>query len=70
MPDDADWAADMAERERQALIAAHRRRASPPPKREPEPVLLDGAAEDLATAEDLGLRDAHAAVPGAMRRSV
>jgi hypothetical protein len=30
VPDDADWAADMAERERQALIARHRRREPPP----------------------------------------
>lgn len=30
MPDDADWAADMAERERQALLDRHRRRLPPP----------------------------------------
>lgn len=31
MADDADWAADMAERERQALLERHRRRQPPPP---------------------------------------
>jgi hypothetical protein len=30
MADDADWAADLAERERQALIERHRRRLPPP----------------------------------------
>lgn len=38
MADDADWAADMAERERQALIARHLRRQPPPaspPRRPP-----------------------------------
>jgi hypothetical protein len=38
MPDDADWAADLAERERQALIERHLRRLpppAPPPRRPP-----------------------------------
>jgi hypothetical protein len=41
MPDDADWAADMAERERQALIARHLRRQPPPapPTSKPPPHL-------------------------------
>jgi hypothetical protein len=32
MADDAEWAADMAERERQALIQRHLRRQPPPAK--------------------------------------
>ena len=35
---DADWAAEMAERERAALIARHRARRPPPaPRTAPEP---------------------------------
>jgi hypothetical protein len=59
--DDADWAADMAEREREALIAAHRRRLPPPrPRDGPEPFLLEGAPEAVADARDLAERDARA----------
>ncbi len=42
MADDADWAADMAERERAALLDRHRRRLPPPaPPRDPQPARLD-----------------------------
>jgi hypothetical protein len=59
--DDADWAADMAERERQALIARHRRRLPPPPRRdEAEPVLLEGAAEDMSEAAAVARADGRA----------
>jgi hypothetical protein len=62
MADDADWAADMAEREREALIARHRLRIPPPARRgEPEPVLLDGAAEDVMTAAAVERADARVA---------
>jgi hypothetical protein len=41
MADDADWAADLAERERQALIARHRARLPPPRPPERQPASLD-----------------------------
>ena len=50
MPDDADWAAEMAERERQALIARHLRRLPPPaPQTDRPPAhlrqVMDGDAD-------------------------
>jgi len=49
MPDDADWAADMAERERQALLDRHRRRV-PPPAPQRQPATLDRVMDDAAEA--------------------
>lgn len=52
MPDDADWAADIAERERQALIARHRRREPPPRPQDRQPTRLDRVMD--SHAEDQG----------------
>lgn len=52
MPDDSDWAADMAERERQELIARHRRRQPPPRPKDREPARLDRVMDDAAEARD------------------
>jgi hypothetical protein len=52
VPDDADWAADMAERERQALIARHLRRQPPPKVAERQPVRLDRVMDSHAEGRD------------------
>jgi hypothetical protein len=41
MADDADWANDVAERERQALLERHKRRLPPPPPPPRTPMRLD-----------------------------
>ena len=48
MADDADWAADMAERERQALVERHRLRLPPPPPPPRQPARLDRVMDDHA----------------------
>jgi hypothetical protein len=51
MADDADWAADLAERERAALIERHRLRLPPPrPSAGREPARLDRLMDDQAEA--------------------
>ena len=45
MPDDADWAAEMEERERAARLARHRRR-EPPPQPARAPARLDQVMDE------------------------
>lgn len=48
--DDADWAADMAERERQELLRRHRLRQAPPRPADRRPASLDQVMDDPAEA--------------------
>lgn len=52
--DDADWAADMAERERQELLRRHRLRQPAPRPEDRRPASLDRVMDDPAEALSQG----------------